>query len=431
MRDASAAGVDAMGKITIVGLGLFEGGLTRAGEEALLRPAKVILHTDRCPCARWLSERGIAFESLDGLYESSEDFDQHARLAAEAVLRAAEEGDVVYGVMDVRDHSVGELLSRAPAQVIPGAPAEGALLARAQGQTVLLEASDWEEFDLRPTQNALVREIDSRELASEVKLKLADCYPSEHVVHVSLPDGEIVQTQLYQLDRLGAYDHRTSAFVPACEDLRELERFGFDQLVRLVRRLRGPQGCSWDRSQTHETLRGALLEEAYETADAIDRLDEDALIEELGDVLFGVVLHAEIARSHGEFDLQDVTSAVVEKMIRRHPHVFGEEGAPQKGDWQAIKRQEHGETGRAESMRAVARALPSLMRAAKVLERAENEDELNRLAQDAPVLSNDASQIGRALLGIAARAVLTGVDAEAALAAEIDGYIERFGAEEP
>ena len=418
-----------MGKITIVGVGFAEGQLTQGAEEALLSGAKVILHTDHCPCADWLKEKNIVFSSLDSLYEDSEDFDEHAEDAAQEIFSAAEDGDVVYAVLDVRDRSVGEILRHAPAQVIPGPPVEDALFACAEGPTLLLEASDWEDFRLQAAQNTIVRELDNRELASEVKLKLMDCYPEEMLVYVRLPEGGIAQTELYNLDRLEQYDHRTAVLVPACKDPVKLERFGFEDLMRIVERLRAPGGCPWDRRQTHETLRSDLIEEAYEVAEAIDNGDEGALLEELGDILFGVVLHTEIARAHGEFEMQDVTSEISEKMIRRHPHVFAGAKAPQmdeiSGRWQEIKRQEYDQTSRAQSMRAVAKALPALVRAEKVLKRAENADELMRVAAE-----QDGADIGRALLALVARAMQQNASAEELLAESIGAYIDDFAARE-
>ena len=152
-----------MGRITVIGTGFEEKHLTLEAVELLQSGAKVLLHTGRCGCAEWLARRGIPFETLDELYEQCEDFDEHARLAAEAVCRAAEAGDVVYGVFDVRDLSVSALLGlRSDASVVPGPPTEGALMAYAGDSVQLLEASDWENYVLSPARSALVRELDSR-----------------------------------------------------------------------------------------------------------------------------------------------------------------------------------------------------------------------------------------------------------------------------
>ena len=170
-----------MGMITVVGTGWTTGQLTLDAIQALSSGARVILHTDRCVCADWLREKGIAFESLDALYDSCDDFDQHAAAAAQAVLDAAGTDDIVYGVFDVRDRSACRLVERDTdrVRVVAGPPAEGALLAFAQGEMRCVEASDWEEFHLTARENCYVREVDGQALAGEVKLRLMEVYPEE------------------------------------------------------------------------------------------------------------------------------------------------------------------------------------------------------------------------------------------------------------
>ena len=156
-----------MSGITIVGTGWTRGQLTLDAADILRSGARVVLHTDRCGCAEWLREQGIAFESLDGLYETCDDFDEHIEAAARAVLDAAAEGDVVYGVFDVRDRTVPPIVaSGADVSVIAGPPAEGALLALVSGETRCVEASDWEDVHFTPREHCLIRELDSRELAA-------------------------------------------------------------------------------------------------------------------------------------------------------------------------------------------------------------------------------------------------------------------------
>ena len=218
-----------MGTITIVGLGYEEKQLTFEAAELLKSGARVILHTGRCGCAEWLKKNGISFETLDNLYEECEDFDLHAARAAETVVAASGEENVVYGVFDVRDRSASEILKRTRARVVAGPPAEGALTVYAQDAVKTLVAADWENFHLNASEGVLIRELDSRALASEVKLKLMDCYPEEEIAFVRLPDGGIAKTELYNLDRLSKYDHRTSAYIPSEGDLTKLERYDFDE----------------------------------------------------------------------------------------------------------------------------------------------------------------------------------------------------------
>jgi tetrapyrrole methylase family protein/MazG family protein len=149
----------------------------------------------------------------------------------------------------------------------------------------------------------------------------------------------------------------------------------YGDLLELMRRLRGPGGCPWDREQTHETLRSYLLEEAYEALDAIDRQDWQDLGAELGDVLLQVVFHAQIAAEAGHFTMADVCRAIVDKLVHRHPHVFGDEQVEGAGEvlsnWEQLKRQERSGTQRPDSaLDGIPAHLPALLRAQRVQGRA-------------------------------------------------------------
>lgn len=148
-----------------------------------------------------------------------------------------------------------------------------------------------------------------------------------------------------------------------------------DRLVKLMARLRGPDGCPWDREQTHQSLKPFLIEETYEALDAIDSEDDDALRDELGDVLLQIVFHAQLAREESRFTLEDVAAATSEKLIRRHPHVFGSATANTPGqvveNWEAIKSRERREKGLSPSiLDGIPGPLPSLLKARRVQERA-------------------------------------------------------------
>ena len=148
----------------------------------------------------------------------------------------------------------------------------------------------------------------------------------------------------------------------------------FDRLVRLSSRLRGPRGCPWDRVQTHKSLRNDLIEEAYEVIEAIDEKDNRKLQDELGDILYQVIFHSDIARKRKAFDLEDVLAAIYEKMVRRHPHVFGRGKKKNTEEvltsWQEIKLKEKKEKTHAAVMAALPKSLPALLRARAVQERA-------------------------------------------------------------
>lgn len=148
----------------------------------------------------------------------------------------------------------------------------------------------------------------------------------------------------------------------------------FDKLVQLMARLRGPDGCPWDRKQTTASLKPFLIEECYEVVDALDDGDPEKIREELGDLLFQIIFHARIAEEQGAFTIKDVIETNVEKMTRRHPHVFGEEKLETDkevlANWEEIKKKEKGYRDRKSILEGVPRDLPSLLRAHRLQERA-------------------------------------------------------------
>lgn len=432
-----------MGTITIVGTGWTAGQLTLDAAEALRGGAKVILHTDRCGCATWLSQQGIAYESLDALYEACEDFDAHARAAADAVIEAARSGDVAYCVADIRDRSARLLAGDTDlgARVIAGPAVEGALLALCTGETRVSEASEWEQTHFAARENCLIRELDSRELAAEVKLRLMEVYPEEGDIWLLQGREAPVSVPLYALDRAETYDHTTCALIPAHPAITDLERYDFQHLIDIQRQLCAPDGCPWDRVQTHESLRACMLEEAYEVIDAIDEGDVDHLCDELGDVLMQVAIHAEIARRHGEFDILDVTTAICSKLISRHSHIFGEDKAADPEAvlklWSRNKMAERGQHSVTESMRDVTRTLPALLRAVKVLKRgadaglgdAEAASIAARCAarfDHLPGKEDAEAWLGDVLMDVAGLARLLKIDPEIALNGAVSRFIDRF-----
>ena len=433
-----------MGVITVIGTGWKAGQLTLEAAEALRSGARVMLHTARCGCAAWLDDQGIAWESLDALYETCEDFDEHALAAAKAVLEAGAAGDVAYCVADIRDRTVPRILETGGAnfRVIAGPPVEGALLALLTGQTRSVEASDWEDFSLTAREHCLIRELENRELAAEVKLRLMEVYPEETDVWLMNGGEAPVKLPLYKLDRAERYDHMTCALVRAEREITALERYDFEHLNEIMRILCGPGGCPWDRAQTHESLRTCMLEEAYEVIDAIDEGDTDHLYDELGDVLMQVAIHAELARRHGEFDITDVTTAICEKMISRHTHIFGDDPAVDADQvldlWSRNKMAERGQHARWEAMEDITRALPATLRAVKVLKRAaegglRDEDAAELAGRCArklahlPTEANAEAWLGEVLMGICGVARLLKLDPELALNAAVKRFIERFG----
>lgn len=432
-----------MHMIDIVGLGLTEDTLTRGAMRMLQGGGKIMLHTGRIGAADWLAQNGIAFDTLDDLYENTDDFDEHAEAACEAILDMAAEQDVVYGVIDVRDESVRLLLQEAAEQVSvhAGVPVDGALEGFVTGGTYHVSASDYENYLLRADQATLVREIDTMQLAGEVKLRLTEVYPDEAPAYV-LCGGRIEQIELCDLDRMEGYDHRFCVLVPAVEDITAQYRFSFDDMMRIIRKLQGRGGCPWDREQTHESFRPYLIDEAYEVADAVDSGDPFELADELGDALFIIASHAEIGRRTGEFDITDVTTAICEKMIHRHPKVFGRGGADAEDEWNKRKMEEKQLENYTQLLKDITRALPATARAVKVQHRLQQfglpatdeaawaEQAGNAIAQLKDPSISAEQALGCALTALCGIAEARGVDVEMALNGASDRIIRRFAAAE-
>lgn len=192
-----------------------------------------------------------------------------------------------------------------------------------------------------------------------------------------------------------------------------------ERLAQIAERLRGPDGCPWDREQTHASLRPLLLEETYEVLAALDDGDLEHLREELGDLLFHVVLHAQLAREAGAFDLEAVARSANEKLVRRHPHVFegaAIAGGDLLGQWEGIKREERAAAGKPEAsiLDGLPKDLPSLYAAERALERAARVG-IEPARVDLPLDIYDADGLGAMLFDLAALAREKGLDAEGAL----------------
>ena len=223
-------------------------------------------------------------------------------------------------------------------------------------------------------------------------------------------------------------------------------RYTMADLVPLVEKLRDPvSGCPWDAEQTHATIRNDLLEEAYETADAIDRGDDTDLLEELGDLLFQVVFHGALAAERGKFDLDDVANGVISKMVLRHPHVFGdavaETSAKVLDNWDAIKRVEKEQAGIYDELSAVPRAFPALMRGQKLMKRAtrsgaiaadmtEAMDTLDEIFAAYKADPKNQEALAGVLLSLCRTSHLAGTNAEEALDLASNHFTDAFAPKE-
>jgi tetrapyrrole methylase family protein/MazG family protein len=449
------------GHIVVCGLGPGgPGRLTEAGASALSGPDPVYLRTTRHPGA----DRWSKAESFDAVYDRSDTFDDVYRTIADRLVdAAAEHGRIVYAVPGsplVLERSVRQLVERSRSgDDDPPGPAVEVL----PGLSFLDEA--WARLGVDPIDDG-VRLIDGHRFAveaadqrgpllvahthapwvlSDIKLAVDD-EPDEPVVvlqRLGTPDERIFEVAWADLDREVEPDHLTSLYLPrwAAPVGSELARS-----IEMMARLR--RDCPWDREQTHASLRRFLIEEAYEVVEAIDRLEAAPdraaasieLEEELGDLWFQILFHAELAREAGWFDLSDVARGLTDKMIGRHPHVYAADDGPSDpidgstvAGWEALKQ---AEKARRSAMDDVPAALPALAFADKVLKRAERAGDpadfehtgerlVDLLPDDA-----DADEVGWVLLAAVGRARRLGVQAEEALRLAAGRARDRFRAAE-
>ena len=445
--------------ITILGLGPGNPAqLTREAWSLLSRADEVYLRTNRHPTVAALPEH-LILHSFDDLYETVEDFAQVYQAITERVLALGRRPQgVLYAVPGhplVGESSVQRILARAQekglaVRLVAGLsfiePVLTALELDGLDNLQLADATDLAAAlhpPLDPDRPALIGQLYSRRLASEVKLTLMNAYPDDHpltlVRGAGTEDEQLVRLPLYELDREPLPDHLTTLYVPPLPQTASLPA-----LQDTVARLRAPDGCPWDREQTHRTLRSNLLEETYEVLVAIDAEDPVALCEELGDLLMQIALHVQIATEEGDFRFADVIGQIDAKLKRRHPHVFG--GLQVTGteevlrNWEAIKARERAAKGQAHRSRleGVPTVLPALARAQALADRADRVQEehpdfealLGRVGKAVADLGHgdDAPQereekLGDLLFALADAARTLGLDAENALRCACDRFI--------
>ncbi len=381
--------------VQIVSIGPGNPGLmNRITADTLCSAEFLILRTKKHPAAEWLREKNISYRSMDDIYESSENFEELFSVIADEVWKEASvNGRVVYAVPDaVTDRSVEYILRNKPlngsVRIVPGFSYYDYYLSacRELFQTAdvrVCPASDFLLADADPSAALLITEIDNEIIAGEIKNRLSRWMDDEEKVYFIDGDLQPRAVELYELDRQHRYDHRTAVAAEGRAFLQRKKKT-FSDLLKIMDILRSPEGCPWDRGQTHDSLKPYVIEEAWETVDAIEEKDPVHLAEELGDLLFQVVFHTSIGNSYGEFDISDVVSGICNKMIRRHPHVFDRKefgnGAFTASDWEKIKREENGSRTTGESMLHISASLPSLQYAEKIVKRLETIPAIHRTA---------------------------------------------------
>jgi len=444
-------------RITVVGLGPGPvETVTNQTLQAIERIPVRFLRTTRHPSAAVVPHA----QSFDALYDALDTFDAvYAAIVEQLVAAAHEHGEVLYAVPGsplVLESSVKQLLAddRVDVTVLPALS--------------FLDLA-WQMLGIDPVE-AGVRLVDGHRFAAEaagergpllvaqvhadwvlsmVKLTHELASGDEEVLllhHLGLDDQRVIRTTWKDLDRTIDPDHLTTLYVPKLAEPIAGEMQRLHQLARTLR-----EQCPWDQEQTHASLVKHLLEETYEVVDAIHALDpddgdtDDALIEELGDLLYQVEFHATIAEQEGRFTMVDIAHRLHDKLVRRHPHVFGDVVAATADDvvdtWDAVKRAEReGEGARPSVFAGVAAAAPSLAYAQKVQKRAAGvgfdwpnvDGAIAKIAEETAEVAQATDEharemeLGDVLFSVVNVARHLGVDAELALRKSADKFRQRF-----
>ncbi len=423
--------------------------LTRAAWDAVLHAETLYLQTTEHPSAMPVTEAGLAFVSMDDLYESAADFEALNSAIADRLTAG---GDCVYAVMGDGCFAQLPAIERAAkkrgfrVETLAGVSYAKAAFPELQEGTVCTARS----LPVRIDRSAplIVQELDSPIIAGEVKLRLSEIYPDSHPVTLATmqPDGHYHRRTfaLESLDRCRKLFAGTVLYVPPVA-FEQLTRYDYYDLVEVMKRLRAPDGCPWDREQTHKSIRRDLIEECYELNDAISEEDDAHIVEELGDVLMLVLFHATIADEQGRFNEGDVADGIVKKMIYRHPHVFGESKAKSAADvlvqWDELKRKEKHQKSATETLCAVPKGFPALMRSEKIQRKARKvgfdwdnaEQALPKITEELEELKaamrdngNIAEEAGDLLFAVVNVTRLLGLDSEQILQDAADKFITRF-----
>ncbi len=369
--------------ITVIGLGVAAGDLTKRGETAILQAVKegapILVRTANTRSYQSVLDLGVAHVCLDDVYENSRSFSTLAKNLAKRVALAGENAVYLVDGAATEDNSVKALSKRLRGKVtiIDGVSKVTALVRAAGFQGCSYTAvSAYELFERAQsgslTLPLLVYDLDDRALASDCKLVLGDLFGEETQTRYVCGD-KAVKTPLYALDRQKSYDY-TSAVAIEEKPLLEKTRYSIEDLKEIIVRLRKPDGCPWDKVQTSDSIKMSAVEEAYELVDAIDQQDNEKILEETGDIVLQAVFHAVLKEETGAFNLTDVLSGICHKLITRHTHVFGKDSADSENGalnvWEKNKMTEKHQTTYADAVNDVPKCFPAAMRAQKVGKRA-------------------------------------------------------------
>jgi len=374
------------GKIEVIGLGAGNMNQLPLGIYKKLTRTKDIIMTRTIdhPVITSLKEEGVQFESYDEVYQDKKRFTEVYEEIVDDLLKKAQSQSIVYAVPGhpmLAEKTVQLLLNQEDIQVsiIGGQSYLDDLFTSLKIDPIegfqFVDGTDFDRKQLNYRQHLIFCQVYDRFIASDLKLALLEDLPFDYPVTVIDAAGteseRIREIPLEELDHDFNVSNLTSVYVPPTPS--DLLNHTFTRLKEVISTLRGPQGCDWDKAQTHESLREYLIEEAYELIDAINEQDDEGIIEELGDVLLQVMLHSQIGEDDGYFTIDDVIKSITTKMLHRHPHVFSDTHVDSVEEihknWEQLKQEEKGDK-RQSILDGVPKHLPALLKAFKLQKKA-------------------------------------------------------------
>lgn len=447
--------------ITVVGLGPGSKDALTIGALEILKNDNIYFRTKKHPNVEYLESMGVKFKTYDSFYEEYNNFDHIYKAIAEDLIKIHEEkGNVVYAVPGhplVAEKSVVLLLDLCngkgiETKLIPSVSFIDAVIESLRLDPIeglkIIDAFDIKDQVMDKRVGVIITQVYNRFIASEVKLSLCEYYKDDTEIYFVRAAGiegqeSIRKIKLYDLDRQEDIDYLTSVYIP--KNLEETK--DFQDLLNVMTTLRSEEGCMWDLEQTHESLKRNLIEECYEVIEAIDESDDINLIEELGDVLFQVVFHAQIGKEDGYFNINDVIEGITNKMIKRHPHIFSDVKVRDTeeilNNWDDIKGKEKSFNTYTDTLKHIPKCMPGLIRADKVQRKAGKvgfdwdtvepamEKVLEELQEIKDVyktsdVSKIQEEVGDLIFSTVNIARLLDIDPEFAVNYTIDKFIKRF-----
>ena len=407
--------------IIVIGIGTEKGDLTQSAAQKIATAKHAFVRSGKTKAGAAVLKEFAHVVPLDEYYESESDFTKLCEKICSVLLNAEREHSSAAYLTDGdgADEIAAALAQKTQTEIIRGvAPSRS----RGLGAD-FLRLSATSALALRPcldTSVALhVTEIDDAYLAGDLKLWLMEYYGDETEITLYIKNA-LRKIKLCELDMQRGYDYSCELYVAAQSGFYK-QKYTFGDLCRIMDRLVAPDGCPWDKAQTHESIRVNLIEEAYEAVDAIDGGDIDAMTEEIGDVLLQAVFHCNMGRRFGEFELSDVLGTLCGKLVNRHTHIFGENKAANAdealGYWEAAKSEEKSYVSTADKLNRLPQNFPSLLAAEKIYKKlakvnAGGFDELEKSAETAP---NSEEKYAKKLFVLAAKMAEENFDAEVSL----------------